>query len=129
MSWRLMRLGWVSSLCVLGSMLHAAPAVEKITPHVSVVSGPVNGVLVERQGETIAIYGDPRPQPARASTVFFTHHRRDVVWAGRALVSRGAKAVAPQAEKDLFIGVANFWDRYRTARFHDYANQSSRVLA
>ena len=125
-----MKAGWVSSFCLLAAaVLRGAPAVEKITPHVSFVPGAVNGVLIERGADTIAIYGDPRPQPARVSTVFFTHHRRDVVWAGRTLVSRGARAIAPEAEKELFTGTADFWSRYRTARFHDYANQSSRILA
>jgi len=103
--------------------------IEKITPSVSVVRGPVNGVLIERNHEALAIYGDPRSQPAKARMVLFTHHRRDVTWAGRQLVERGAEAVAPEAEKALFTDVSQFWERYRTARFHDYANQSSRILA
>jgi hypothetical protein len=56
--------------------------VERITASVSAVSGPVNGVLIQRNGETLAIYGDPRPEPAKVRRVLFTHHRRDVVWAG-----------------------------------------------
>jgi glyoxylase-like metal-dependent hydrolase (beta-lactamase superfamily II) len=51
------------------------------------------------------------------------------VWAGRELVARGAQAIAPEAEKQYFAGVAEFWEGYRTRRFHDYANQSSRILA
>jgi len=113
--------------CVL---LAAKPfPVEKITASVSVVHGPVNGVLIQRNGEALAIYGDPRPEPGKAQRVLFTHHRRDVVWAGRRLVERGAEAVAPEAEKALFTDVGQFWERYRAARFHDYANQSSRILA
>jgi glyoxylase-like metal-dependent hydrolase (beta-lactamase superfamily II) len=103
--------------------------VEKITASVSVVRGPVNGVLIQRNGEALAIYGDPRPKPGKAQQVLFTHHRRDVVWAGRRLVEQGAEAVAPDAEKALFTDVGRFWERYRTARFHDYANQSNRILA
>ena len=45
------------------------------------------------------------------------------------MVEHGAEAVAPEAEKALFTEVGQFWERYRTARFHDYANQSSRILA
>ena len=102
---------------------------EKITRSVSVVRGPVNGVLLQRSGETLAIYGDPRQDPVKARQVLFTHHRRDVVWAGRRLVEQGAEAVGPQMEKPLFMGVGEFWEHYRSARFHDYANQSSRILA
>jgi glyoxylase-like metal-dependent hydrolase (beta-lactamase superfamily II) len=114
---------------LLGRVVAQPFPVEKITAGVSVVRGPVNGVLIERNGETLAIYGDPRPDPGKARQVLFTHHRRDVVWAGRLLVERGAAAVAPEAEKALFTDVAQFWDRYGTAHFHDYANQSSRILA
>ena len=102
---------------------------ETLTPGVSVVRGPVNGVLIRRHGETLAIYGDPSPNPVQARLVLFTHHRRDVVWAGRRMVERGAQAIAPDAEKSLFTGVEQFWDHYRVTRFHDYANQSSRILA
>jgi glyoxylase-like metal-dependent hydrolase (beta-lactamase superfamily II) len=89
-------------------------SVEKIAPSVSVVRGPVNGVLIQRGGETLAIYGDPRPDPVEARQVLFTHHRRDVVWAGRRLVERGAEAVAPEMEKSLFTAVGQFWEDYRT---------------
>lgn len=81
---------------------------------VSVVLGPVNGVLIDRNGQTLSIYGDPRPSPARPSMVLFTHHRRDMVWAGRALAAQGAQAVGPAAEDALFSGVAAFWEQYRT---------------
>src|SRR5215470_7505441 len=124
--------GWASRVCALSGALLlelSAQPVEKITASVSVVRGAVNGALVERGAKTLAIYGDPRSAPSAASMVLFTHHRRDVVWAGRGLISHGAQAVGPEAEKPLFSGVVEFWDRYRTARFHDYANQSSRILA
>ena len=101
----------------------------RIAPSGSVVAGAVNGVRIERAGKVLAIYGDPRSSPPAVSMVLFTHHRRDVAWAGRALVAHGAEAVGPEAEKALFTGVAAFWEKYRTARFHDYANQSSRILA
>jgi glyoxylase-like metal-dependent hydrolase (beta-lactamase superfamily II) len=103
--------------------------VEKLTASLSVARGPVNGVLIQRNGETLAVYGDPRPNAARSKQVLFTHHRRDVVWAGRAMVEHGAAAVGPASEKAFFDGATQFWDHYRTARFHDYANQSSRILA
>ena len=108
-----MQPGWASKLCVLAIaalVRVGAQPVEKITPGVSVVRGAVNGVRVERDGETLAIYGDPRPHPPAAAMVLFTHHRRDVVWAGRQLVTHGAAAVGPEAEKELFTGVAAFWE-------------------
>src|SRR5471030_416215 len=107
-------LGVGSFLLLAVSILGGAPPpVEKIGPGVLLVRGPVNGVLIERPGGLVAVYGDPRPQPSRVKMVLFTHHRRDVVWAGREMVRQGAQAVAPEAEKALFTDVADFWSRYR----------------
>ena len=104
-----------------------ASAAERITSSVSVERGPVNGVLITRNGKTLAVYGDPRQNSVHAEKVLFTHHRRDVAWAGRAMVERGAEALYPAAEEQLFTGVREFWAKY--SQFHDYANQSSKVLA
>ena len=124
--------GWASGICAflfaLAPPLRAQPA-ETLAGGVSLLRGPVNGVLIERNGQTLAIYGDPRPSPAHASMVLFTHHRRDVAWAGRTIAAGGAQAVGPAAEEALFNDVGAFWELYRTARFHDYTNQSSRILA
>src|SRR5678815_2747095 len=102
------------ALFAAGALLAPAAAqswpVEKIAASVFVVRGPVNGVLIQRNGDTLAIYGDPRPKLVSASQVLFTHHRRDVAWAGRRLVEHGAKAVAPEAEKALFTEVGPFWE-------------------
>ena len=54
--------------------------------------------------------------------VLLTHCRRDVVWA-----AAGATAVAPAGEIGLLTDPAEFWRQFQTARFHDYAQQSSRV--
>ena len=69
-----------------GDSAWGAAAGEQITPEVFLVRGPVNGVLPGHQGETLAIYGDSRQSPPATKWVLFTHHRRDVVWAGRELV-------------------------------------------
>ncbi len=104
-----------------------APEIQ-LTPGVTVLRGAVNGVLIQRSGKQLAVYGDPRPEPAQAEHVLFTHHRRDVGWAGRRLVESGSQAVAPAAEVALFSGVEEFWQDYETSRFHDYAQQSSKVF-
>src|SRR6058998_2509026 len=96
------------AIILLASFVPLVPAaarpfpVEKIPASVSVEHGPVNGVLIQRKGEALAIYGDPRPEPAKAQQVLFTHHRRDLVWAGRRMIQQGAEAVAPEAERALF---------------------------
>ncbi len=102
---------------------------EQLAPGVELVNGPVNGVLIEREGKRLAIYGDSRRNPPPVEQVLFTHHRRDAVWAGREMVRRGASAVVPAAEAQQFTGVQRFWEEFRTARFHDYAQQTSKILA
>lgn len=107
---------------------HAAVTTENIGSQVVVVHGAVNGVIVRAaNGQALAIYGDPRPSLPHVEKVLFTHQRRDVVWAGRALVEGGAEAVYPAAEEALFTGTREFWAKY--SQFHDYADQSTRILA
>ncbi len=104
--------------------------VETLTSNATVVRGPVNGVLIRRNGKALAVYGDPRENAPAVERVLFTHGRRDVVWAGRGLVRRGAEAVVPAGDKAMFTDVKSFWEKYfETGRFHDYANQSTRVAA
>jgi glyoxylase-like metal-dependent hydrolase (beta-lactamase superfamily II) len=115
-------------LTALALWARVGAAGEHITPHVTVVRGAVNGVLIVRDGKTLAVYGDPRPDAASAEMVLFTHHRRDVVWAGRGIVDRGAEAVVPAAEMRLFTDAPQFWEDYYLGRFRDLSMQSSRIL-
>ena len=101
---------------------------EIIGKDVTVVHGAVNGVLLDRSGRRLAVYGDPRPRADPVDVVLFTHHRRDVVWAGRPLVEQGAEAVVPAGEVSLFTQVEAFWSAFQEDRFHDYSQQTSRVL-
>ena len=101
---------------------------ETIGKGLTVVHGAVNGVLLDRNGKRLAVYGDPRRKTGNVDAVLFTHHRRDVVWAGQPLVEQGARAVVPAREESLFNQVDIFWSDFQTGRFHDYAQQSSKVL-
>ncbi|MHB8864769.1 MAG: MBL fold metallo-hydrolase [Pirellulaceae bacterium] len=123
-------LGVMILLGTLASSLQAAEGLpsEEIAKGLLVVHGAVNGVLLQRDGKTLAVYGDPRENPEPVDTVLFTHHRRDVVWAGRTLVSQGAKAVVPAAEVADFSEVGKFWSSFEQQRFHDYAHKSTKVL-
>ena len=104
-----------------------ANAAERIAPGVTVVGGPVNGVLLGSAPKIIAIYGDAGMGGGRYEKVLFTHYRRDVVWSGRALADAGAEAIYPAEEEPLFTGAGEFWAKY--SQFHDYADQSTRILA
>ena len=105
------------------------PEVETKNEGFSFVRGPVNGVVIERGGARLAVYGQPVETEQKFEQVLLTHHRRDVLWAARGLVDAGAKAVAPAAERSLIETPGKFWDAFTTKRFHDYAQQSTKILA
>ncbi|MGE5296232.1 MAG: MBL fold metallo-hydrolase [Solirubrobacterales bacterium] len=100
---------------------------EALSPQVSILRASVNGVAVERNGHRLVVYGDPQECWKSAEAVLFTHSRRDVVWAGRSLVAGGAQSIVPAAEAEQFSKPQDFWSAFWTGRFHDYAQQSTRV--
>jgi len=104
-------------------------ASDEVAPGLTMASGAINGACLRRGGKTLVVYGDPSGTWSDADTVLFTHHRRDVVCAGRALVERGAKAVVPAKEIGLFTGVNEFWAKFKDGRFHDYGQQTTKVLS
>ncbi len=107
------------SACGLG------PLPSSIT---EIVEGPVNGVRIERDGTSIVIYGDPEGQFVNVDKVLLTHHRRDVVWAALDLAAQGARIAAPAWELPLISGAEGYWSEFRATRFHDYAQQSTKIL-
>ncbi|HEY5916244.1 MAG TPA: hypothetical protein VIU13_02545, partial [Chryseolinea sp.] len=100
---------------------------QKISPSVSIRPGAINGIFIERNGRTLAVYGDPGNEIKKADMVLFTHFRRDVVWAGKTLVERGSHAVVPAKEKSYFVKGDSIWANLSKARFHDYANQTTKI--
>jgi len=102
--------------------------VIQLSRHVSLIPGPVNGVSIEKDNARLVVYGDPTGKIDNAEMVLFTHSRRDVVWAGFGLVERSATAVVPEGDMDNFINVGKFWNEFTTRRFHDYAQQSTKIL-
>ncbi len=102
---------------------------DRLPSGISIVShGGVNGAVILRDGARIAFYGDPQGTLQNVETVFLTHHRRDVAWAAVNLANGGTKVVAPAAELPLINNPEGFWSEFRGARFHDYAQQSTKVL-
>lgn len=93
----------------------------------SVVQGPVNGALVHWNGHRVAVYGDPSGKLPTPGTVLLTHARRDAVWTARDLASRGAQIIAPEREAELLEHPEKFWAELREKRFHDYAQQTTKV--
>ena len=108
-----MRKAWtvlvLASMAIPGITARAAEMMHSLGPSVRVTPGPINGVQVQRDGRTLVVYGDPTGIIQRADMVLFTHTRRDVIWAARGLIERGAKSVVPASEAKAFTGAADFW--------------------
>jgi len=117
----------VLSILFLAGVSRGEPAVQ-LSDHVSLIPGPVNGVSIEKDNARLVVYGDPSGKIENAEMVLFTHSRRDVVWAGLGLVERGAKAVVPDSDVGNFTNVEKFWNEFTTRRFHDYAQQGTKIL-
>lgn len=111
----------------LASQSYCAEVIQ-LSDHVSLIPGPVNCVSIERDNARLIIYGDPSGKIEKAEMVLFTHSRRDVVWSGRQLVENGAMAVVPYSDVEKFSNVERFWNDFRTRRFHDYAQQGTKIL-
>jgi glyoxylase-like metal-dependent hydrolase (beta-lactamase superfamily II) len=105
----------------------SGPAFE-ISPNLSLIKGDINGAIIKSGRNALVVYGDPAHVLSTAEMVLFTHARRDVVWAGRELLLRGAKAIVPADESALFTRVDSLWNDFTRSRFHDYHQQSSKWL-
>lgn len=117
----------VLSIVFLANKSSGKPVVQ-LSEHVSLIPGSVNGVCIEKDNARLVIYGDPSGKIENAEMVLFTHSRRDVVWAGRKLVENDAIAVVPESDVDNFTKVEKFWNDFTTRRFHDYAQQGTKIL-
>lgn len=126
-TWAIVCLGGFLTIMADPGMSRAA-VTESLSPHVSVARGAVNGVAIERDGHRLVVYGDPTHAWKTADMALFTHSRRDIAWAGRSLVEGGAESVVPAGEVQQFLQVEDFWSAFWDKRFHDYAQQSTRVL-
>jgi len=100
---------------------------QKISQSIRISSGPINGVVIERNGKKLVVYGDPEDEIKNADMVLFTDFRRDLVWAGRNLVKKGSIAVAPAGEKPYFTEVDSIWNKYNITRYHDYYCQTTKI--
>lgn len=116
---------WLVLIGILGSVGGCGSGLPS---SLSVEHGDVNGAAIERDGHTVAFYGDPDGSFANVEKVFLTHHRRDVVWAALDLAANGARVVSPAAELSYISRAEGFWDEFRGTRFHDYAQQSTKIL-
>ena len=117
---------YLVSLCCLifGGVAVAAEALQ-ITPSCSVNQRSLNGVLIQRNGESIAVYHGPKI----ANTLLLTHHRRDVTAPVLENIDKAITVVAPAAEEELFSKTREHWKAFWKKRFHYYTQQSTKILA
>ena len=123
--------GLFTVVCVTVAALAGAcaqAANDVLSPSVTVSRGAINGACIERSGHRLVIYGDPLECWKTADMVLFTHSRRDVVWAGRRMVEEGAKSIVPAREAEQFSRVEDFWTSFWDKRYHDYMQQSTRII-
>lgn len=92
----------------------AVLAAGALAAQVRVTRGPVNSIALP---EGHAIYC-----ASGAKTVLATDARRDVLWA-----AGGAALIVPAGEADAVTGAAAFWPAFRSGRFHDYSQQSTKL--
>src|SRR5262245_32176259 len=104
-------------LAVLGGAVLCAA--QDLPRNVHFYTGAANSVLI---GENTAVYGVP-PRARRVTRLLLTHARRDIVHDVPPRVS----IVVPAGERDLFADPLQFWTALETARFHDYAQQGTKV--
>src|SRR5258706_3178787 len=100
---------------------------QKIGQRVRISSGAVNGAFIDSKRKTLVVYGDPNEEISKAEMVLFTDFRRDVVWAGRDLVKKGALAVAPAAQKAYFTRGDSIWSQFALTQFHERSNHTTKV--
>jgi glyoxylase-like metal-dependent hydrolase (beta-lactamase superfamily II) len=114
-------------LVLISTTLSYSESIVKLSPSVTVCQNSTNGVFIEKDGRTLVIYGDPGGNLQKADMVFFTHNRRDVVWAGRELVGNNAVSIVPAKEADSFSKAGDFWTSFIKARFGDYHQQTTKI--
>jgi glyoxylase-like metal-dependent hydrolase (beta-lactamase superfamily II) len=93
------------------------------------VRGAVNRVVLTRGEGQLVVYGATTAQAPATELLLLTHGRRDVVWAARGAAESGVKIVAPTGERYWLEQPQAFWDAFTTKRFHDYGQQSTKVVA
>lgn len=99
---------------------------EEITPHCHWEAGPVNRVLIESSDASLAVYCGPAE--ANIDRLLLTHGRRDVVTSALPLIAAGVPVIAPAGEAFALEKADDFWEAFPTSQFHDYAQQSTKIL-
>ena len=101
----------------------------RLSSRVVIRTGVVNSAIIRGDKQTAVVYGMPDNPAMKADWVLLPHHRRDVVWAAESLIENGAQVVAPEAERALIETPEQYWADFQQKRYHDYEQQTTKVLA
>ena len=101
----------------------------RLSSRVVISTGVVNSAIIRGDKQTAVVYGMPDNPAMKADWVLLPHHRRDVVWAAESLIENGAQVVAPEAERTLIESPEQYWADFQQKRYHDYEQQTTKVLA
>lgn len=101
----------------------------RLSSRVVISTGVVNSAIIRGDKQTAVVYGMPDNPAMKADWVLLPHHRRDVVWAAESLIGNGAQVVAPEAERTLIESPEQYWADFQQKRYHDYEQQTTKVLA
>jgi glyoxylase-like metal-dependent hydrolase (beta-lactamase superfamily II) len=96
---------------------------QRLTEHCLVKRGPINGAMIRSGGQQLAVYGW---DDGAVDQLLLTHGRRDVIWRA-ATAAQKASIIAPMREKYSLENGPDFWARFPETRYHDYAQQSTKI--
>lgn len=105
------------------------PACVAADAKLTVETGPINSVLIESGDHCLAIYGGHAAESKTIDQVFLPHSRRDLTCSAVPLFDGGVKVTAPERERYFLESPQEFWEGFRAARFHDYAQQTTKISA
>lgn len=128
---RLLPLGLLPLLALHLATTHfvSSAAAGELPGSVSFRQGPVNQVLIKDGGQAIAVYGWSTDKDATPAAVLLTSSRRDVLRPAIENAQAGAAIIAPAASQYWLESPHEFWQGFKTARFHDYAQRTTKILA
>lgn len=111
-------------LLLLGGSSASAEEIQ-LSPGLKVFPGTINRALIGAEDARLAVYGVP-PGHEIQGPIFLTHGRRDAIPVD---LPADVDVLAPLEEKPFLAEPEKFWQDFATGRFHDYAQQSTKILA
>jgi glyoxylase-like metal-dependent hydrolase (beta-lactamase superfamily II) len=111
----------------LGATFATVGQAEDLTNRCHFDRASINRVTIDADnGSHLAIYAGVS---GKVETLLLPHGRRDLVSSSLALINGDVELIAPEAEAFALKEPAAYWAAFPTAQFHDYSQQSTKILA